>query len=160
MRGEILAGWEERALLLWRWFQSLGWGRPSRLPLALSPHLAWLGALPCVRASFSQGGSLCKGFWEVHRMCCGPAPLSSPSPVVWEGSLTSRMRNTWSLPLWAKQDSAPPCLSHNLYLEASVHRGQIPTVHPGTSISCLRSASWLLSNISVAWKVFWFQNSG
>ena len=57
--------------------------------------------------------------------------------VVREASLTLRMRNMWSLYLLSKfkQDSAPPCSCHYLYLEVSVHRGQISAVQPGVCLS-------------------------
>ena len=38
----------------------------------------------------------------------------------------------WSFYLSSKQDSAPPCSSHNLYLEVSVHRGQRLVAQSGT----------------------------
>ena len=37
----------------------------------------------------------------------------------------------WSLYLLSKQDSAPLCSCHYLYLGVSVHRGQIPAAQPG-----------------------------
>ena len=54
--------------------------------------------------------------------------------VVREVSLTSRMRNTWSLYLLSKQDSAPLCPCHYLYFGVSVHRGQIPATQPGAHL--------------------------
>ena len=86
-------------------------------------------------------------------------PLPSLTPeesfctcVVPEVSLTSRMRNMWSLYLLSKQDAAPPCSCHNLYLEVSVHRGQIPVAQPGTHLSPVllglkpsQSPDWVLN---------------
>ena len=68
-------------------------------------------------------------------MSCGLVPHPSLTPeesfcacVVRKDSLTSRMRNTWSLYLLSKEDSAPPCSCHNFYLEVSVHGGQVSVV--------------------------------
>ena len=75
-------------------------------------------------------------------MYYGLAPLPSLTPeqpfcayVFWDVSLTSRMRNMCSLYLLSKQDSAPSCSFHNLYLKVYVHRGQIPVSQPGTHLS-------------------------
>ena len=118
-------------------------GNSSGFPLA--DHLALPGSVSifglsqgpplCVHASFSQMDS--KGFWKIDQTYYGlaPPPFSDLwgaflcTCVVWEVSLTSRRRNVWSLYLSSKQDSAPPCSCHYLYLGVSAW---------GPSISCLR----------------------
>ena len=89
-------------------------------------------------ASFCQEGFQHRGLWGGWHTYYGmvPPPFLTPEEpfcacVVREASLTSRMRNTWSLYLLSKQDSAPPCSCHYLYLGVSVHRGQIPAAQPG-----------------------------
>ena len=92
-------------------------GSPSRLPLP--NHLASSGfGLTqglCAGASFSQDGFYEEVIWEIDKMYYGLMPLPSLTPeepfckcVVPEVSLTSRMRNRWSL--LSKQDPAPPSL--------------------------------------------------
>ena len=74
--------------------------------------------------------------WEVflHRSLC----------VVWEVSLTSRMRNMWSLYLLSKQDSAPPSSFHYLYPGVSVHRGQISAAQPGAHLFPVSNPCWAM----------------
>ena len=125
-------------------------GSPSGLPLVNHLALSDLestfsltqGPTLCTCTSFIQDGFQGKGFWEIDRMYYSlvsptPASLTPKEPfctyVVLEVSL--RMRNMWSLYLLSKQDTAPPCSCHNLYLEVSVHRGQLSVAQSGTHLS-------------------------
>ena len=137
---------------------------PSGLPLANHLALSGLesifgltqGPPLCVCTSFSQMDSSARvsGKLTGYTMVWHPLPSLTLEEhfyvcLVWEISLASRMRNTWSLYFLFKQDSAPPCSWHNLYLEVSVHRRQVPVAHPGT---CLSPASMIVAyhlNISV-----------
>ena len=59
------------------------------------------------------------------------------SCVVWEVSLTSRMRNMWSLYFLSEHDSASPCSCHYLNFGVSVHKEKVQA--QGSFISCLTS---------------------
>ena len=126
------------------------WGSSSEFPLA--NHLALpvsdsifgliQGPPLCADASLSQNGFQHRGLWEGwHYLKWGgiPSLFDFQGPFLhmcsWEASLTSRMRNMWSLYLLSGKDSAPPCSCHYLYLGVSVHRGQIPTAQPGAHLS-------------------------
>ena len=134
--------------MLWRWLNYLYRGSPSGQSPCFVWHWinTWSDPEPspvwCV--SFIQDRFLHNGLWqaEVDRMYYDLAPLPYLTPeelfctcVLRKDSLTSRMRNIWSLYLFSKQDTAPPCSCHNLYLEVSVHRGQIPFAQSGTHLS-------------------------
>ena len=76
-----------------------------------------------------------------HIMVWYPLPSLTPeetfhSCVVWEVSLTSRMRNMWSLYLLSECDSAS-CSCHYLNFGVSGHKEKVPA--QGSSISCLTS---------------------
>ena len=109
------------------------------LCLALSPYLAWLRALPCVQvhllAKMDSSARVSEKLTEPIMVWCPLHSLTPEEPfctcVIWEVSLTSRMRNMWSPYLLPGLESAPPCSCHYLYLEVSVHRGQIPAAQPG-----------------------------
>lgn len=90
--------------MLWRWFPSLAWGRPSGflwpmvlLGLGLSPPLARLRTLPpvCTQHLLAE-----TGLWEVGGVGCGLASLTPAGTfcacVIAEVSLTSSMGNRWS----------------------------------------------------------------
>lgn len=69
-----------------------------------------------------------------------PLPSLTPEEIFWacvfqDVSLKTRMRSMWSLYLLSKQDTAPPCSCHKLYLEVSVRREQIPVAQPATLLS-------------------------
>lgn len=68
------------------------------------------GPFPVCVHIFSQDRFKHKGLWEVDRTCYGLAPWESFLGMCSLGvSLTSRMRNMWSLYLLFGQDSAPLC---------------------------------------------------
>ena len=108
------------------------------LCLPLSPYVARLRALLYVPTHLlAKVDSSVRASRKLTHCIMVWDPLLSLIPeepfctcVVPEFSLTSRMRNMWSLYLLSKQDSAPPCSCHNLYPEASVHRGHIPVAQP------------------------------
>ena len=69
-----------------------------------------------------------------------PPPFLAPEEPFWacvvgKFSLTSRMRNMWSLYLLSRQDSASLSPCHYLYLRESVHRGQTSAAQPGAHLS-------------------------
>ena len=106
-----------------------------------------------VHIYFAKVDSSIGGFWQADKIYYGLAPLLSLTPedafcarVIREVSLTSRMRNMWSLSF--KQDTAPPCSCHNLYLEVSVHRGQIPVAQPGIHLSPASMLAYLQRGFS------------
>ena len=83
------------------------WASSGQSPCFVWPaaHL-WTGSgsSPVVCASFSQDGFYRQGPWEAARRYCGLDPLPSLTPeaafckrVIPEVSMTSRMRNRWSL---------------------------------------------------------------
>ena len=79
-------------------------------------------------------------------------PTQSPEEifctfVVGEVSLTSRMRNMWSLYLLSKQDSVPPCSCHYLCLGISVHGEQVPAATSGTHLSISSLNSYIILSI-------------
>ena len=87
------------------------------------------------------------GGW-CHLLWGGTLRISENSPkeffciyVVRELSLSSRLRNMWSLYLLSMQDSAPPCSCHSLPW-VSVHKGQIPAAQPGVYLSPASPWSW------------------
>ena len=118
--------------MLWRWLKSLVWGSPAGLPLAhylvssgLEPTfgLTW-GPPLCACASFSQDGFYPQGFWEVDRMCYGLMPLLPLTPDAVLGvSLTSRIRNRWSLSFIQAGHSSSLLLLLTLYLEVICLQG-------------------------------------
>ena len=81
------------------------------------------GPFPVCVHTFSQDRFKHKGLWEVDRTCYGLAPWESFLGMCSLGvSLTSRMRNMWSLYLLSKRYSTPPWCCHHPYLEVSVHK--------------------------------------
>lgn len=129
---------EERCMF-WRWFNSFVWGCPSGLLwpfillcLASSPRLAWL------RPSLELGHLLARVSGELADLVLLPS-LTSAGPfctcVVLEVSLTSRMRIIWPLSLLSKQDAAPPCSCHTLYLKVSVQGDRLLSLGPSCLVS-------------------------
>ena len=113
------------------------------LYLTLSPHLVWFSTANHVHAHVlarMDSRARVSGKLTEHVMVWSPLPsLTSEESfcarVVWESSLTSRMRNLWCLCLSSEQDSAPPHSCHHLHHEASVHRGQVPAAQPEPRLS-------------------------
>ena len=98
----------------------------------------------CTNTSFSQERLPSKFSDELteHIMVRCPLPSLTPeetfhSCVVWEVSLTSRMRNMWSLYFLSEHDSASPCSCHYLNFGVSVHKEKVQA--QGSFISCLTS---------------------
>ena len=95
-------------------------GRSSCLSDLEPPRDLTQGPLLCVRASFSQDGFYHQGVWEVDKNYRDLVPLPTLTPrgaflymCRSGGSLTSSIRNMWSLYLLSEQDPAPPCSFHN-----------------------------------------------
>ena len=91
--------------------------------------------------------SSAEAFGKVDTTYYGVAPppfLAPKEPfctcIVGKFSLTSRMRNMWSLYFFSGQDAAPLYPYHYLYIGASVHRGQTSAAQPGESPPLLRSS--------------------
>ena len=118
---DTLMGWESVVPL--GWFKSLIWGKFFKSSLATHLAVSGSGSMSgltqgpplCACASFSQDGFQHRGFWDVTKHVIIWCPLPSLTPeepfctcVIWKVSLTSRMRNVWSLYLLSKQDSASP----------------------------------------------------
>ena len=96
----------------------------------------------CARISLSHDGFQRRSLWEGwHHLLWGAvSSLFDPRGallciVVRKVSLTSRMRNMWSLYLLSEWDSAALCLCYYLFLEVSVHRGQTSAAQPGDHLS-------------------------
>lgn len=110
-----------------RSFKSRVWGQAFWLPLAdhlayltLSPHLAWLRALCCVCVHLlAKMDSTTRVSGKLTRITViwFPSRLWPRGAFLYMcrsgGSLTSSIRNMWSLYLLSEQDPAPPCSFHN-----------------------------------------------
>ena len=129
---------------LWRWFKSLVWGQSFRASSGQSScfFCPWAhswpdpGPSPVHKHLFSRMASSTV-LWEVDRMYYDLAPLPSLTPeerfcecVVWQDSLTSRMRNRWSFiqTAWSSSLLLPSSLSWS-YL-SSGNRFQLLSLGP------------------------------
>ena len=137
--------------------------------LALSPHLAGLRVLPSVGVHLlakMDSSARVSGKLIEHITIWHILPSLSPlfcACVIWEVSLTSRMRNMWSLYLLSKQDSAPPCSCHYLYLGVSEHRWEVQAAqiraHP-SPVSNLPWEMWTPRNLyweDEGWRSIFFR---
>ena len=137
------------------WLNHSHGGGPSGLPLAnhlACLDLAWLGALPS--RWFLAQGSL--GSWQEVATDCAPAFSDPEEPfckcIVLEVSLTSRMRNRWSLSFIQAECSfyleviCPQGIDYSC--PARTHLSPVsPWRHPDPLISFMYHCSTLLTSM-------------